>query len=529
MGQAQSIQPQSQGTPYGQPQRLSASGGFASARPQQPAQGPQSGGGYSAWAPQGSQQGGAYSQWSPGGQTRSFGQEQYNQGMTAWTMPKRDLMQWGQSLPQQQYWQPQTNAQTPWGQANTNDINTLNAQRAAMVQQINQAQANQEVGTYLGEGEPPAGWGQMQINPQQMWQNSQQMVQQGWQNPFAVQQPAPPQPQDAIRNLFTQNNIQAPDGFMDQLISLLGGQSPQPQLQPRQPQINAEEQVASGAPQGPQQGRPASRVSEWLSAGMPGYDTKRAYPMVLGYSELDGSQFGNPGQASAYDNWLRRQQPSQPQVGGWPDQVGQGQQPPAAGNWRPAPREVVSRDFTRTGNGGAAIYIPVEWRNEQTGEQITVDASMSPRPGTGWTRDPGGESFADPTPPRQPVFEANARPPAAPPPVNRIPQRQTFSDEAVANRPAPVSRPALPAAYSGKESALQAAKRQQMLHAARQDMSRNSWQFKNMEAADVKAAQDRRLAELAALSPRELERLHASSRFPTPHVPGVTSGKYRRR
>ena len=34
----------------------------------------------------------------------------------------------------------------------------------------------------------------------------------------------------AIQDLFTKNNIQAPQGFMDQLIGLLGGSAPQPQL-----------------------------------------------------------------------------------------------------------------------------------------------------------------------------------------------------------------------------------------------------------------------------------------------------------
>jgi hypothetical protein len=59
------------------------------------------------------------------------------------------------------------------------------ARNSALVSQINNTAANQQVGTYLGNDAPPAGWGQTNYNPQQMMQNAQQMLGQGYQNPFA--------------------------------------------------------------------------------------------------------------------------------------------------------------------------------------------------------------------------------------------------------------------------------------------------------------------------------------------------------
>jgi hypothetical protein len=145
-GQAQPQQPQSQGTPYN----------------------PQQGQNF-------------------GGQRQvQFGMpdQQRNQAMTAWAQPKQQLLQWGQNLPQFQQHQPQQGMQPQdlWGR------------NSALVQQINDSQANQQVGTWLGQGAPPPNWGDQQFNPQQMLTQAQTMLQQGWQNPFAAQPAAQPEP-----------------------------------------------------------------------------------------------------------------------------------------------------------------------------------------------------------------------------------------------------------------------------------------------------------------------------------------------
>jgi hypothetical protein len=142
--QAQPTQPQSQGTPYN----------------------PQQGQNF-------------------GGQRQvQFGMpdQQRNQAMTAWTKPKQQLLQWGQGLPDFQQYQPQQGMQPQdlWGR------------NAALVQQINDSQANQEVGTWLGQGAPPPTWGNQNLDPQAMLQQAQTMLQQGWQNPFAAQPPTQP-------------------------------------------------------------------------------------------------------------------------------------------------------------------------------------------------------------------------------------------------------------------------------------------------------------------------------------------------
>jgi hypothetical protein len=137
--QAQPTQPQSQGTPYN----------------------PQQGQNF-------------------GGQRQvQFGMpdQERNQAMTAWTQPKQQLLQWGQNLPQFQQYQPQQGMQPQdlWGR------------NSALVQQINDSQANQDVGTWLGQGAPPPNWGNQNLDPQAMLQQAQTMLQQGWQNPFAAQ------------------------------------------------------------------------------------------------------------------------------------------------------------------------------------------------------------------------------------------------------------------------------------------------------------------------------------------------------
>jgi len=126
------------------------------------------------------QQGGNFSAWQGGGQnTKSFGMDsgQRDQAMAAWAQPKQQLLQWGQNLPQFAQYQPQQGA----------DPQQLAGRNAALVQQINNAGAAQQVGTYLGQGAPPPDWGNMQLNQQQMLSNANQMVQQGFQNPFAMQ------------------------------------------------------------------------------------------------------------------------------------------------------------------------------------------------------------------------------------------------------------------------------------------------------------------------------------------------------
>lgn len=129
------------------------------------------------------QQGMNFAAWQGGGQnTQSLGLSpgQRDQAMTAWTMPKQQLLQWGQSMPQVPQYQPQQGA----------DPRQLGNRNAALVQQINDAGAAQQVGTYLGPGAPPPDWGKMQLNQQQMLSNADRMVKRGYQNPLAP--PAPP-------------------------------------------------------------------------------------------------------------------------------------------------------------------------------------------------------------------------------------------------------------------------------------------------------------------------------------------------
>ena len=155
------------------------------AQPKQQSQGspynPQGGGGFQAWNPQNFQKA-----MQPGGNTYSAGmnESQRSQAQTAWAQPKQQLLEWGAQAPQPGAMQGMP-AMNQFGQLPNQNLNSIMQQRQALVQQINNAQSQQQVGTWLGEGAPPDNWGQMQFNPQQMWQNANQMVNQGWQNPLS--------------------------------------------------------------------------------------------------------------------------------------------------------------------------------------------------------------------------------------------------------------------------------------------------------------------------------------------------------
>ena len=115
--------------------------------------------------------------------------------MSAWTMPKQDLLQWGQSTPNSQFYTQGADGQwqAPSAQQQMyNPVSGPSAEQAwgrniALVDQINNTAAQQQVGTYLGDGAPPQGWGQTNYNPSQMISNANQMINSGWQgNPFAA-------------------------------------------------------------------------------------------------------------------------------------------------------------------------------------------------------------------------------------------------------------------------------------------------------------------------------------------------------
>lgn len=149
------------------------------------------------------QQGMNFAAWQGGGQnTQSFGMSpgQRDQAMSAWTMPKQQLLQFGQSMPQVPQYQPQQGA----------DPQQLGARNAALVQQINNAGASQQVGTFLGQGAPPANFGSMQLNQQQMLRSADKMVQQGFRNPFGPPPPARRRRQEV--NFFRPPPASAPPG-----------------------------------------------------------------------------------------------------------------------------------------------------------------------------------------------------------------------------------------------------------------------------------------------------------------------------
>lgn len=147
-GQAQPIQPQSQGTPYGTPTKPPPAGMVYNKAPSGQA------GNFSAYAPQ-QQQSNPFAQYNPQ-QMGNFAQQQMG-------------------LPSFQF-----TATDPFGNTFNNPA-ALTAQQGAMAQALNAQRAQQIQSGNIGP-----------LNPMAAYQQAQNMVQGGWTNPFAAQPIQPP-------------------------------------------------------------------------------------------------------------------------------------------------------------------------------------------------------------------------------------------------------------------------------------------------------------------------------------------------
>ena len=271
---------------------------------------------------------------------------------------------------------------------------TAMAQRDAMSVLVNNNNLQYQMANAFGQdlGRPQFDYGSAM-------QQAQNMVANGFYNPFTqyynqatnpTSQPFPPigglgvqpqRPTNAIQDLFTQNNIQTPPGFMDQLIRLLGGSAPQPVLPP----MSGPPTLPSPQPAGPNPGLryvPAEYrdgklwsdahyvndnppIPEYAPPGMYG---GRAQPTFLPpsvFPEGHGPMFpGTP--------------PSRP---GTAKPI----QPPSQGT-PPAPRrslQEIGRDFYDPNPGGIKFMVVQDWYNPQTGEEYG-GTGIAPREGTGW-------------------------------------------------------------------------------------------------------------------------------------------------
>ena len=222
----------------------------------------------------------------PGNVTKaSFGQAQPQQDPYASSTPYQsppgmDMSSWGRQQAQPQApsaWQSMqsnpyfsgpittANLQPPQGgfqpQPGLTPAQTWNTV-GAMIGQVNNAAAQQQVGTYLGQGAPPPGWGQTNMDPHAMWNQAQQMAWQGGQNPMmptlgAPQYAAPflqPQPdfgpglaQPAVTGLRAPPEPDPlstpPPGYPSRSPSMDGGHSVPERLRDAAGQVRADAQA----------------------------------------------------------------------------------------------------------------------------------------------------------------------------------------------------------------------------------------------------------------------------------------------
>lgn len=139
----------------------------------------------------------------------------------------------------------------------------MNQRAAALAQILDQGKLYKLAGATNQNIGPP------QYNMNDIIGNANSMVSAGWQNPLGgiagfgqPYQPPVPQPPTtmpaqqqpsapgmaAIQDLFARNNIPAPQGFLDQLISLLSGNATQPQLTAPAPTPELPQPTSATAP-----------------------------------------------------------------------------------------------------------------------------------------------------------------------------------------------------------------------------------------------------------------------------------------
>jgi hypothetical protein len=117
--------------------------------------------------------------------------QMFDQSQMAWTMPKQQLLGWGQQAVQQP-WAPNYGNMPanfrpmPYEISYNNPFGTgpmdISQNRDAFIGSILNNQANRFVGTQVGDGpvsRPP-------YDPSQLWSQAQSMLSGGWQNPFAM-------------------------------------------------------------------------------------------------------------------------------------------------------------------------------------------------------------------------------------------------------------------------------------------------------------------------------------------------------
>lgn len=123
---------------------------------------------------------------SPGAQ-----QQMFNNSMMAWTMPKQDLLQWGQQAAQMP-WSPNYGNLPEQFRPSPYSIEPNNAfgvgaqgqqNRDAFIQSILNSQANQFTGTYQGN-DSPGRFNQVNYDPSVLWQQATGLLNNGFVNPF---------------------------------------------------------------------------------------------------------------------------------------------------------------------------------------------------------------------------------------------------------------------------------------------------------------------------------------------------------
>lgn len=172
-GQAQPVQPQSQGTAY-QPYVNQSGQQFS---------------GTQSYAPGTSEQ---YQNEAYGGWANSQG---YSQPSQYFNSPAGNMA----NDPSGYRPPPYTQSAVGVNGQQFSDPSQAFAQRDALIQRLNDAKSQYaaNAGVYQGEGAPPPSWGQRpQYDFGQLTQQASQMVQQGWQNPFAP----PPDPRISRRD-----------------------------------------------------------------------------------------------------------------------------------------------------------------------------------------------------------------------------------------------------------------------------------------------------------------------------------------
>jgi hypothetical protein len=281
-------------------------------------------------------------------------------------------------------------------------------QQDAFVAQLIERLGQNQSGTYLGQGPPPADWGRPQpFDINNLWGNAGDMVQGGWRNPFAAPMQADP--------------------YQDLSSSLPGNNAPQPgPIDPRYtPPASPGGRYTPVAPREDSQTRDMrpqydnadrfireltrTNPATWTETQWADYERAQRDTGLMDGGGYYRDQQGNVRYGGGYGPADRPADPTigrdsrQDQYGTWGGSGGGSYSPQRPGQAQAVQPQSQGTPYMPNPDFAYPTIMNTMWRpntmyeNTQTGERYSAPYQQTPREGTPWRRaEPAQQPFAAP-------------------------------------------------------------------------------------------------------------------------------------